>query len=75
MAAAGLKVRAITRFVVLEKDQTTWPAALVGASKLCAELAATYAQLGYETQTLRIVTNPFGEYLDTTSVDAALGAV
>jgi len=74
-SSAGLKVRAITRFVVLEREPSTWAAALIGASKLCAELAATYAQLGYETQTLRIVTNPFGEYLDTTSVEAALAGL
>jgi hypothetical protein len=33
----------------------------------------THAHIySYETQTLRIVTNGFGEYLDTSSLDAAL---
>lgn len=31
--------------------------------------------LGFETQTLRIVTNPFREFLDTASAEAALGGL
>lgn len=70
-----LKVRAITRFVVLDRDRGTWDEKLSRAAALCVSLAADYATLGFETQTLRIVTNPFGEYLDTASAAAALGGL
>ena len=71
----GLKVRAITRFVVLSADSSTWRAALVAASAFCSQLAAEYAAVGYEVQTLRIVTNPFGEYLDTSTRERVLGGL
>ena len=67
-----IKVRAVTRFVVLSPDASTWKAALVGASNFCLDLAKAYEGLGYEVQTLRIVTNPFGEYLDCTSSETVL---
>ena len=75
MVVVGLKVRAVTRFVVLTDDASTWRAALVGASAFCSQLAAQYAALGYNVQTLRIVTNPFGEYLDTSSRASVLGGL
>ena len=56
-------VRTVTRFIVLGRDESSWEPALVAASSFCVDLAATYATLGYETQSLRIVTNPFGEYV------------
>jgi uncharacterized protein (UPF0210 family) len=67
-----IKVRAVTRFLCLGPDCSQWPLALSSAAGLCASLAATFRSLGYETQTLRLVTNPFGEYLDCSSTEAAL---
>lgn len=75
MDVRGLKVRAVTRFVVLSKDTATWTAAISAASDVCSELAAKFKIIGYETQTLRIVTNPFGEYLDTSTLESALEGV
>ena len=72
MSEAGIKVRAITRFVVLSSDQATWKEHLAAAAQLCGRLATTYNTMGYEVQTLRIVTNPFGQYLDTSSEEAVL---
>ena len=50
MVVEGLKVRAVTRFVVLTPDQTTWPAAITAASCLCGELAAQFSTLGSGNQ-------------------------
>eukprot|EP01043_Picozoa_sp_COSAG02_P048789 COSAG02_NODE_4831_length_4927_cov_2.962096_2_plen_332_part_00 len=75
-AASGrqtlIKVRAVTNFVALTPDQTTWPEVVKRATVVASALVARYAALGYETQTLRIVTNPFGEYLDCSSLESAL---
>lgn len=71
MATELLKVRAVTYFVSLSKDRSAWQAALADAASVLSSLRDAYRDLGYTTQSLRIVTNPFGEYLDTTSVQAA----
>lgn len=57
----GLKVRAVTRFVVLSRDRGRWQSLLTEATVFSGALASRYKAMGYETQTLRIVTNPFGE--------------
>lgn len=67
-----VKVRAITNFVKLDRDPGTWPAAIAKACSVASKAVAEFTSLGYTTQTLRIVTNPFGEYLDTSSLAAAL---
>ena len=71
----GLKVRAVTRFVVMARDTAGWAAKIEAAAGLCASLVAEYTEQGYETQTLRIVTNPFGEYLDCSSPETALAGL
>ena len=45
------------------------------AAGVAAALVGRYTALGYETQTLRIVTNPFGEYLDCSSAESALAGL
>jgi hypothetical protein len=70
-----VKVRAITNFVQLPPDQSVWPKIISRATTLAAALVATYTELGYTTQTLRIVANPFGEWLDCTSLDGALAGL
>eukprot|EP00040_Diaphanoeca_grandis_P029658 m.174057 g.174057 ORF g.174057 m.174057 type:complete len:413 (+) comp31751_c0_seq2:175-1413(+) len=67
-----LKVRAVTRFVVLPRDQSQWQSAITTATHFCATLASRYTEIGYETQTLRIVSNPFGEWLDCSSIETVL---
>ena len=70
-APALCRVRAITAFVSLTPDQTAWQHALTDAKRQCDRLAAAFARADYTVQSVRIVANPFGEYLDTTSLTAA----
>ena len=65
------RVRAITAFVTLSSDVQTWPSVLAEAKRQCDQLAAAFQQGGYTVQSVRIVANPFGEYLDTSSLEAA----
>ena len=69
-----IKVRAITSFIVLTTDSTTWAGSLFKATDLALDLLTRYNDMGYEVQTLRIVTNPFGEWLNVeTSATAISG--
>jgi len=70
-APALCRIRAITAFVSLTPDQTAWQHALTDAKRQCDRLAAAFARADYTVQSVRIVANPFGEYLDTTSLAAA----
>ena len=70
-----VKVRAITRFVVLGPEIGTWSWMLGEAGKLLDELAGTYESMGYDVQSLRIVLNPFGEFLDCSCVETALAGL
>eukprot|EP01049_Picozoa_sp_SAG25_P006216 SAG25_NODE_457_length_7857_cov_2.370199_4_plen_293_part_00 len=70
-----IKVRAVTNFVRLSRDTVGWDKALRSAAELTAELVERFHALGYETQTLRVVTNPFGEFLDCSSADTVLGGL
>jgi uncharacterized protein (UPF0210 family) len=65
------RVRTITTFLVLDRDRATWKKAISAATRFCNDLAHAFVEGGYVVQSIRIVTNPFGEYLDTASVAAA----
>ena len=65
------KVRTVTTFLTLQKDKTTWKKEIVKASTFCNDLSLEFLQNGYEVQSIRIVTNAFGEYLDTSSLEKA----
>lgn len=65
------RVRTVTAFATLPPDSTQWQAVLADAEQQCRTLAAAFQTAGYTVQTLRIVANPFGEYLDTSSPAAA----
>ena len=65
------RVRAITAFTTLQADHNTWEATLSEAKQQCDNLAAAFQQTGYRVQSIRIVTNPFGEYLNTNTLAAA----
>lgn len=58
------RVRAITAFTVLPNDQTQWQKILSDAKSQCDKAAETFIQQGYTVQSIRIVSNPFGEYLN-----------
>ncbi len=65
------KIRTITTFLSLSQEKSTWQQEIVKASKFCAELSADFQNNGYTVQSVRIVTNPFGEYLNTNTIDNA----
>ena len=65
------KVRTITTFILLGKDQSLWQGQIKKATGLCADVTLELEKSGYTVQTNRIVTNPFGEYLNTSSIEAA----
>ncbi|MDG6881637.1 Uncharacterized conserved protein [Phocoenobacter uteri] len=65
------RVRTITLFLSLTKDKNQWQQALQQAKQEFDLLIPTIQNAGYEIQTIRIVTNAFGEYLDTTSIENA----
>jgi uncharacterized protein (UPF0210 family) len=65
------KVRTVTTFLTLQKDRTTWKNEILKASEFCNDLATKFMKNGYEVQSIRIVTNAFGEYLNTTNLKTA----
>jgi len=65
------RVRAITAFTVLPVDAASWESILSEAKSQCDRLAASLARGGYQVQSIRIVSNPFGEYLDTSDIAAS----
>ncbi len=65
------RVRTITTFLALNKDSKTWSNLITHAAQFCADLSQQFEQQGYTVQSIRIVTNAFGEYLNTTSLNSA----
>lgn len=65
------KIRTITLFITLSKNKEEWIKKIKKASLFAADLAQKFKNEGYIIQSLRIVTNPFGEYLDTSSLESA----
>jgi uncharacterized protein len=68
--ASKPKVRAITAFVRL--DRSTYEAQIAEAMKLLNAAKADFAGRGYQTQTVRIVTQPFAQLVKGLSDDEAL---
>jgi len=66
------KIRTITSFLTLTKDKSTWTEKIKEASLFGGDLAKELHSFGYTVQSIRIVTNAFGEYLDTTSLETAI---
>ncbi len=65
------KIRTITTFLVLDKKRQSWQKEIKKASDFCLLLASQFAQKSYQVQSVRIVTNAFSEYLDTTDLSSA----
>ena len=65
------KIRTITTFLSLTKDKTKWKDRLILAQQYCNELSQVFSAKDYTVQSIRIVTNPFGEYLNTESLKTA----
>ena len=66
------KIRTITSFLTLSKDKSTWEETIRKAANFGNDLASEFHDKGYHVQSIRIVTNPFGEYLNTTSFHSVL---
>ena len=66
------KIRTITSFLTLTKDKSTWLDKIQESSQFGGDLAIKFKENGYIVQSIRIVTNAFGEYLDTSSLEKAI---
>ena len=65
------KIRTITTFISLSNDRNSWKEQIEDAAVFCEKLTSIFQKYGYTVQTNRIVTNPFGEYLNTESLESA----
>lgn len=65
------KVRTVTTFLTLNKNKSTWKDAILKASQFCNDLSSKFMKNDYTVQSIRIVTNAFGEYLNTSSLENA----
>ncbi|PKF63632.1 DUF711 domain-containing protein [Psychromonas sp. psych-6C06] len=65
------KLRTITTFLVLDKNRENWKKEIQKASEFCLTLANKFANQNYQVQSIRIVTNPFADYLNTTNHETA----
>lgn len=65
------RVRTVTTFISLTRDKILWPEEIMKAALFCAQATQALQQRGYDVQSVRVVTNAFGEYLDTSSLQSA----
>ncbi|WP_028865051.1 DUF711 family protein [Psychromonas aquimarina] len=65
------KLRTITTFLVLDKNRLSWKEEIRKASDFCLSLSQKFIQNDYQVQSIRIVTNAFGEYLNTRDIHTA----
>ena len=65
------KIRTITTFIHLDKNKDLWAEEIKKANDFCIWLAAHFKKNGYQTQSIRIVTNAFGDYLNIENIDNA----
>jgi uncharacterized protein (UPF0210 family) len=65
------KIRTITTFISLDSNKESWNDKIKEASAFCLNLTEEFKSKDYTVQSIRIVTNPFGEYLNTDNLDAA----
>jgi uncharacterized protein len=65
------KVRTITTFISLGKEKKNWKQEIRKASKFCSDISRKLIKNNYSVQSVRIVTNPFGEYLNTETLESA----
>lgn len=63
------KIRTVTTFLSLGGDRDSWQAEITKASAFLSELTSELKTNDYTVQSVRIVTNPFGEYVNTSSLD------
>ncbi len=66
------KIRTITSFLTLTKDKSIWEDKIKEAALFGGDLAKEFTFQGFTVQSIRIVTNAFGEYLDTSTLESAI---
>lgn len=67
-----VRVRTVTAFVNMPADAAQWQASLTQAKQQCDAVADAIEARGYQVQSIRIVSNPFGEFINVSSIEAAL---
>ncbi|OBX03910.1 hypothetical protein QV06_08495 [Gallibacterium genomosp. 3] len=65
------RVRTVTAFLSLTKDKSQWLSTLQLAKLEFDRLIPSIMNQGYQIQSIRIVTNPFAEFLDLTDINTA----
>ncbi|WP_444936048.1 DUF711 family protein [Microbulbifer sp. JMSA004] len=65
------RIRTVTTFISLGRDKNSWKKEIEKASFFCASLSKEFHNNGYIVQSVRVVTNSFGEYLNTDSYETA----
>jgi len=65
------RIRTITTFLSLGKGKESWEKEVLNASHFCLDLSKEFHKNDYTVQSVRIVTNPFGEYLNTENIESA----
>ncbi|GAB2460658.1 hypothetical protein GCM10027082_09280 [Comamonas humi] len=70
-----VRVRTVTAFINLPPDAQQWQACLAQAKQQCDAVADAIEASGYQVQSIRIVSNPFGEFLDVSGADTALAGL
>ena len=65
------RLRTISFFLTLHKDKTQWEEALYSVKRDVDLLLPAVQKAGYTLQSIRVITNPFGEYLDLTNLQTA----
>ena len=65
------RLRTISFFLTLHKDKTQWEDALYSVKRDVDLLLPAVQKAGYILQSIRVITNPFGEYLDLANLQTA----
>lgn len=65
------RIRTISFFLTLHKDKSQWESALYSVKRDVDLLLPAVQKAGYTLQSIRVITNPFGEYLDLTNLQTA----
>ena len=65
------RLRTISFFLTLHKDKTQWEDTLYSVKRDVDLLLPAVQKAGYTLQSIRVITNPFGEYLDLTNLQTA----
>lgn len=65
------RIRTISFFLTLHKDKSQWESALYSVKRDVDLLLPAVQKASYTLQSIRVITNPFGEYLDLTNLQTA----